>query len=282
MKSTKILIPVFIIGFIISCQESPVDSFQSHERAIVDFRISGQIGVPDITRNVDLAEIVIYVTEDTDWSAVTPDIMVSYNATISPASGETVNFADNNGEYTYIVTSESGRTREWTVRLQYFQSNLSGTWRVTEIEFEYRFGGDESWAWGGVRPLYWDLGSAENAIGNLFNFIIEGIDDEGRIYGSFVQEPGGGSDSDFPEWGEWAYKFDRIPAEPTTYLRDFSTDRVIFNAGTENEHVTQTLRFSGDEQTLEIGFDLQRDIDWGTLNNLTAAREFWYTLEKVD
>ncbi len=262
-----------------ACSENPVESVVSHERAIEDFRIDNQIGVPVIIRSLedDDSHVTIFVQPDTDLSAVTPEITVSYKASVSPASGEEVNFAENDGQYTYEVTSESGRTREWLVIIEEFESNLAGTWEVTEVRFDYYFGEGEDWGWGEEgRPLHWDISDAENLLGNTFHFDIEGTDESGRNFGTFTQE---GETADF---GEWAYKFDRIPESEGTYHRDFSNDILIFEEGTENETRTMSLEFSADEQSLNIVFDLEPDIDWDTLENVTAASRFWYELVRVD
>ncbi len=281
----KITVTVLLLAFIVAgyaCSDNPVDDVTSHERAIIDFRVDNQVGVPDITRTVNEAELTVYVQSGTDLSNLAPEIMVSYGANVTPESGEPVDFEANDGQYTYTVTSESGRTREWLVRVEFFESNLSGTWEVTGVYFNYRFGEDDDWAWGEeARPLEWDLESAENAIGNRFHFNVEGTDEQGRNYGQFIQEPGPEGD-DYIDFGEWAYKFDLVPRGEGTYHRDFSNDSIIFEEGSEDESRTATMEFSGDEQSLRIPFEVEQDIDWDVLDNLGAADRFWYELEKIE
>lgn len=268
----------FMAGiFFNACSENPAESVVSHERAITDFRVDNQIGVPMIDRSLGDSHLTVFVPPNFDLSSVTPEITVSYKASVSPASGEEVNFAENDGQYIYEVTSESGRTREWLVVIDEFESNLTGTWEVTDIKFDYFFGYGEDWGWGeDGRPLYFDISETEDLQGNTFHFEIEGTDDSGRSYGTFMQE---GETIDF---GEWAYKFDRLPDSEGTYHRDFSNDILIFEEGTENETRTMSLEFSEDEQLLNIVFELEPDIDWDTLENLDAASRFYYELVKVD
>ena len=265
-----------IIG-LTGCTEHPVDNFESHERAITDFQMDNQIGVPEITREVDEAEVVVYVSPDTDLTSVAPDVTVSYKASVSPESGEEVNFADNDGEYTYIVTSESGRTRDWLVRVEDFDSNLAGKWEVTGVYFDYFFGDlddPEDWSWGEEdRPLEWDLEEAEDLIGNEINFALEGVADDGNTFGTFTHE---GATIDF---GEFAFKFDLLPTEETSFQRDFGNDVLIFD---EEDVETAPLEFSEDEQTLRIPFEVEQDIDWDNQDNLDAAYRFYYEMEKVE
>lgn len=277
-KVVSILLVMVSGIFLKACTENPVENVVSQERAIIDFRVDNQIGVPEIVRSLsDDSHLTIFVQPDTDLTSVTPEITVSYKASVSPASGEEVNFAENGGQYTYNVTSESGRTREWLVLIEEFESNLAGTWQVTDIKFDYFFGEGESWGWGEEdRPLYWDIPEAENLIENTFNFEIQGTDDSGRNFGTFTQN---GESVDF---GEWANKFNRLPDSEGTYHRDFSNDILIFNEGTDNETRTMSLEFSEDEQSLNIVFQLEPNINWDTLENLTAANRFWYELVKVD
>lgn len=280
-NSNKLIATVFLfissLLVLNACSENPAETVVSNERAITDFRVDNQIGVPIIERPIDDgSNVTIFVQSGMDLTAVAPEITVSYKATVTPGSGEEVNFAENDGQYNYVVTSESGQSRDWLVTIEEFESNLSGTWEVTGIMFDYYFGEGEDWGWGEVRPLYWNLPQTEDLIGNLFHFEIEGTDEDGRNFGTFIQE------GDAVDFGDWAYKFDRLPTDQGTYHRDFSNDILIFNEGTENENRTMTLEFSEDEQSLNIVFNNEQDIDWDNLNDLNASRMFWYELEKVD
>lgn len=118
-----------------ACGEGPLEEigYRSSERAIEIFRVPGQVGQPEIIRTPDKAEINITVLSDKiDLSNVTPEIMVSIGARVVPASGETVDFAANGNELIYVVTSETGVRREWTVRIRPFTlpSWLGKTWMI--------------------------------------------------------------------------------------------------------------------------------------------------------
>ena len=100
---------VFSTMLLPSCSQDPIEEigYVSNERAIESFSVAGQVGEAEITRTVDQAEVVVTVLETVDLTCVTPEIMVSLGATVEPASGEPVNFADNGNTMKYTVTSEA-------------------------------------------------------------------------------------------------------------------------------------------------------------------------------
>lgn len=127
---------VFSTMLLSSCSQDPIEEigYVSNERAIESFSVAGQVGEAEITRTVDQAEVVVTVLETVDLTCVTPEIMVSLGATVEPASGEPVNFADNGNTMKYTVTSESGKTREWTVKIEVFSipSWINRTWKLSQ------------------------------------------------------------------------------------------------------------------------------------------------------
>lgn len=131
-------IKIFSLAALIAfcgCNKGPLEEigYVSNERAIENFKVPGQVGAIDIVRTPDVAEVTVKVlANQIDMSAVTPEIMVSLGATVVPASGETVNFAENGNQMTYTVTSESGISREWTVKIEEFRLPgwLDRTWTL--------------------------------------------------------------------------------------------------------------------------------------------------------
>lgn len=102
----------------------------------------GQIG-PAIVDRAN-SKVTVNVVSTTDFAQLKPLIQASYKAKVSPASGEPVNFAANNNQFTYTVTAESGQTREWTVELKPFTETLLGTYSITGLV-----------VYGGTGPDYW-------------------------------------------------------------------------------------------------------------------------------
>ena len=87
----------------------------NYQTGIVSFTIPGQIGATVIGENT----VNIEVPYGSDLSAIAPAIEVSYGATITPGSGETVDFTST-GYIEYTVTAEDGEhTKLWTAYVRY-------------------------------------------------------------------------------------------------------------------------------------------------------------------
>jgi hypothetical protein len=114
----RLLLPVLLTGLLIAgCKKTDLQD-QPHEKAILFFTVNGQIGKTEITRTVDTSRVRLTVPSGTNMTAIKPVITVSDGASISPASGEAVNFATTNNSYTYKVTAQDGATRNWLVEIR--------------------------------------------------------------------------------------------------------------------------------------------------------------------
>lgn len=113
----RLLLPVlFCACFIAGCRKDDLDN-QDFEKAILFFNVEGQLGKTEIIREVDESRVNLVMPTGTDLTAIAPAIMVSDGATVSPASGQPVNFAASNNSYTYKVTARNGATRDWLVKI---------------------------------------------------------------------------------------------------------------------------------------------------------------------
>ena len=82
---------------------------------ITSYSVTGQVGTAMIDKTQ--RKVTLEVAFGTDLQHVVPTIRVSSNATITPASGEAVNFQSGNNKVSYVVTSESGNPNTWTVEV---------------------------------------------------------------------------------------------------------------------------------------------------------------------
>lgn len=82
----------------------------SDENDILEFTLAEQYEPAVIDFGNHMVNVVVQM--GTDLSALTPDIVVSENATISPESGVTLDFTN---PVTYTVTSESQLEQDWIV-----------------------------------------------------------------------------------------------------------------------------------------------------------------------
>ncbi|WP_162463258.1 cadherin-like beta sandwich domain-containing protein [Paenibacillus psychroresistens] len=83
----------------------------SGENEIISITLSGQTG--SATINAAAQTVTIQVTNGTNLAILAPTITVSTNATISPASGATVDFS--NGPVAYTITAQNGINRIYEI-----------------------------------------------------------------------------------------------------------------------------------------------------------------------
>lgn len=152
MKYKILKIPfVFTIVFnIISCQEDPLNGIVSNDRQVLSLKVDGQVG-PAIIKSIDDSEGVVdvfVIEKNIDFTNVKPFIEVSEFAQVSPASGESINFASNGNSFTYKVISQSGKERNWVVNLKPFISEIDGEWKVSSLIYDWQIGINTDWGWG--------------------------------------------------------------------------------------------------------------------------------------
>lgn len=293
MKNIKVYLSAGMLClttlFFSACQKDPFEGVVSHERAITSFELDeGQIGVAEITRTPEEGKIVVYVAPGTDLSNRKANINTSYQSSVSPASGETVDLSDSS--FVFEVTSASGRSRAWELEIREFEFDLGGEWQVNSLEFWYWIGEGEDWGWDETRPLNWNIADAAKDEDNTLEFILEGVTENGSIYGTYTFAPG--PDGEYANFiyndgTDYNYKFRKLPPrESGTWIRDFASNTVIFNQGEEDEARTLPLSWSDEKNTLQFSFNPgPYDIDWdgdGNKQQLGAAKEFWYMLQKVE
>ncbi|SDJ89975.1 hypothetical protein SAMN05421823_101368 [Catalinimonas alkaloidigena] len=274
-----------------ACQQDPFDGFVSRERAITQFVVGeAQIGAAEITRTLDSALVTVYVKPGTDLSNVTPFVMTSYQSTVTPASGEAVNFAANNHRVTYRVTAESGETRDWTVEVKEYQFDLEGTWQVIGFQFTYFIGEGEDWGWSGTKDLANNLPGAAAETDDRLSFALEGVREDGMLYGTYTHDPGADGVYGtflFDDGTDYAYKFRKLPAGQGTFVRNLSNNTLTFQQSDGSNTQSMTLEWASAEKTqLQLPFAPgPYDIDWNGSGNkmeLGAAKVFWYALKKVE
>lgn len=115
---SKTLLFVMATAALTSCMQSPMDGYESYERAIISFKLpAGQLGATEIVNGADSAFINVWADDAVDLSAVSPVVTVSKGATVLPAKGVKVDFAAKGNRYTYRVTSAAGIVKNWYVRI---------------------------------------------------------------------------------------------------------------------------------------------------------------------
>lgn len=265
------------IALFSGCREDPYKGVSSNERSIEAFTLaSGQIGPAVIDRTAGIVKINVLIQQGTDLSKVVPVVQASYKAQLSPASGEAVNFTNNN-ETTYKVTAESGETREWKVQIIPFVETLLGTYDVKGLVV---YGGTGTeYGGGGVLGLQtkpvWPVPAGPAAeLDNVFTFAYSGSTADGKTYGTISNDAGAdGLYANFLFTGTPqtdVNKFYRkIPKGNGKWIHDYAANTVTF---TFEDGTTTVGAFAG-AGTESLGNGLSKTI---------ADNAFVFTLNGVD
>jgi len=107
-----------ILGLVLAwaCKD-PVEL--SSQKEILTFFVSGQTTPAAIVP--DAGTVSIIVDTNTILSEIAPQITVSENASINPASGQTVDFSS--GPITYTVTAQDNSTKKWVATAETVKSD---------------------------------------------------------------------------------------------------------------------------------------------------------------
>lgn len=302
-------LPVLLTGLMLlsGCLKSPFEGIKSHERAIEAVTLGDgliQVGPAVVDRDSSKVWVKVLMQPGTDLSRVKPDIRVSYQATIAPASGETVDFAGNDNQAVYTVTSPTGEAREWTIALVPFNESLLGTYAITGLSLyggtgpEYGGGAvlaltDKPWAWPAA-------GGPEAELDNKLTFTFEGVTPDGKTYGKVVNDAGAdGRYADFTyvmdPRTDVNYFYRRIPEGEGRWEHDYTANTVTFTS-VDGSAATGTFI---DAQTIDLGnglrktiennafaFTLQGTDDWDHIYSdydkfVKRPREYWIEVQKV-
>lgn len=293
----KLLLPLFCVcagALLGGCYENEssapdmVDPWL-RERTPVSFRLENQIGEAVIThdwRHDDEGAVSVRLVTGAinDMAAVKVEgIELQYGATASVQAGSTLDLSSGKGSF--VVTAETGETREYTVTYSAFIEPFEGVYDLdydaskhSEDNYEngdafalWFFGGSNDgcycqslmwkhWNWnGGYKPMVED--------DNVITIKLEGVDAEtGDAYGTCMNDAGpDGKYADFvwnSNGGHDLKKFYRcIPEGESTWRKDGKTGLITFTPsdGTPshtavffNEPTTLTYEQSGKSFTCEI------------------------------
>ena len=136
MKKTFSIIFAFIAIALTSCSSDDDNAVQPSSLAeITDFSLTfNNVNESDI--NYDLGtNITVSVPFGTSLEDIIPNIAISEGATITPASGEQLDFVDGEAK-TFTVTAEDGSVKEYTVTVNVRGEVGSGTKLKTYTRIE--------------------------------------------------------------------------------------------------------------------------------------------------
>ncbi len=128
MKNKLIFFIVFILVAVLTISCGGSDDSEpalSSQKVITGFTISGVSAIINESENI----ISVILPDDTPLQSLAPQIQISNNATVSPASGASVDFTNS---VIYTVTAEDGSSQTYTV----FVADLIYEFMVNNKQYE--------------------------------------------------------------------------------------------------------------------------------------------------
>ncbi|HEY9489576.1 MAG TPA: hypothetical protein VIQ51_14635 [Chryseosolibacter sp.] len=311
MKKSKNIVLLLLIIFQVSCVNDPWDEIAegdwNNERSVLDLKFENQVGQAEIERDDEKSgsiTITINVDAVPDLSAIAlSSLQLSYGATSTLKVGESLNFENENQIASFTVTSPTGKSREYSVKVTSFQETILGTYEITDLVV---YGGTgPEYGGGGVipmmnKPWIWSATDGPGAeLDNTLTFELEGITEEGNTYGKIVNNAGpDGLYANFifvgdPETDVNNF-YRKIPKGEGTWLRNYATGQVIFtfadgktSSGTMIGAGTEDLGNGKSKSTTSqaLVFNLSGTDDWNKIYSdydkfVKRPRKFWIDLQK--
>ena len=258
-----------------ACTKDPWNAVKegswNQDRKILNIKFAGQAGLAKV-EDTDASTGIINVSLATnlveDMSKVTLETLeLSYNAKSSVQRGETVDFTGS-ADPTITVTSETGKTRTYTIVMTEFTETILGTYKITSS----RVWGGTGPEWGGgalMEPStkswcwYADEGHGPAAeYDDYLEFTLDEIMADGNTTGTCIHYGGvdakhwnclfkaavnkeGDTDIDL-------HKFYRqIPVGTSTWVRDYVNNTISFTDA--DGKVTTGQFLSGGDYTVYEG-----------------------------
>lgn len=235
---------------LVSCQKDPLEEIEegkwNKEKRIISLVFDQQAGDAAISINVDdplKGTIgVTIVNPDLSKPLTIKKMEISYGATASVEVGQTLKFDETSNSAEISVTAATGGTRNYTVTVTPLIEDLVGTWDINGLNI---FGGTGAY-YGGVDFVdllfdasWWNQQTGPAAeLDNYLEFVFEGVDDNGRTYGTCTHHAGeDGLYADFVWAGELPekqtvtdvnYNYRKIPAGECTWTRDYTAGTITF------------------------------------------------------
>ena len=307
-RNNKLVLLMLLITALIinACKKDPYDGVVSNERSIEAVTLGNglaQIGPAVVDRETGTVAVKVLMQSGTNLAEVAPQIQTSYKSAISPASGEKVNFAANNNKYTYLITSESGKTREWVIELIPFTETLLGTYAIQK---HVVYGGTGPEYGGGevidfsAKPWLWSATTGPAVeLDNTLTFEFEGVTPEGKTFGKVTNNAG--ADGKYADYVFMANPqtdvnnlYRKIPVGESKWERDYTANVVKFTSSTGVNSIA-TFRGTGslslgnnaNKAITDSSFDfvLQGMDDWGAIYSdydklVKNPRRYWIDVKK--
>lgn len=303
---------IVLMAFIqLSCQQDPLSNIKdddwNNNRTIESIKFENQVGQPEIARidnSTGEIEISINVDAVPDLSnIVVQELVLSYGATASVEEGDALNFDNPSNTATITVTSQTGKSRDYTVTADSFTETLTGTYDITGLTL---YGGTGPEYGGGAvlgltsKPWVWpENGGPQAELDNTLTFEMTGITEEGNTFGTITNAAG-----DDGIYADFMYVLDpqtdvnhfyrKIPEGQGEWSRNYNTGTITFTFS-DGSTTTGTFESAGTEdlgnglsKTIEnfaLTFNLNGTDDWDNIYSdydkfVKNPRKYWIEINR--
>ncbi|MDQ2657475.1 MAG: hypothetical protein M3Y60_08640, partial [Bacteroidota bacterium] len=141
MKTSNKIFVLLLLITQLSCVQDPWDEIAdgnwNNERSVIDIKFENQVGTAEIERTDERSGVIVVtinVDAVPDLSAIALNSMqLSYGATSTLSIGEALNFENESQSASFTVTSPTGKSRDYTVKVTSFQETILGTYDITNL-----------------------------------------------------------------------------------------------------------------------------------------------------
>lgn len=254
----KYMLPLLLV---VSCTKQINRQLPSNECSILDIRVFGQLGKPEITRLDDVSgEVTLFInkTDDYPWGQVKVEsIALSAYATSDLGDDPVLDFYNPQRSAVIRVTSQTGKSVDWTVKLKPYDAFYAGEWKVIDakIYVDQNISGCGTGSWGTPMNgaefgLYF---SPE--LDNIITIDMQSEMVDGKFVGTITNDAGADG-----LWGEfkgvWPGEYpEDAPLDMNPRLRhllppgesDWVLDLTTNEMKITNKNITSTMTFETDE-----------------------------------
>ncbi len=311
MKRYNTTYALLLLFSLAACVADPwddvADGSWNNERIVLNIKFENQVGIAEINRLDDQAgEITITINIDAvpNLGAITlNNIELSYGASATVNVGDPLNFENAEQTASFEVTSPTGKTRTYIVKVVSFQETIVGTYNITDLVV---FGGTGPEYGGSAvvpmmnKPWLWsDTDGPGAELDNTLTFELEGITEDGNTYGKIINDEGDdGLYANFNYIGspetDVNHFYRKIPTGEGKWLRNYATGEVVFTfadgttaSGSLIGPGTEDLGNGKSKTTAAsaLVFSLKGTDDWDNIYSdydkfVKRPRKFWVDIEK--
>ncbi|WP_282035463.1 hypothetical protein [Saccharicrinis aurantiacus] len=276
--------------------------------SIVSFAVEGQVEGAVIDEDNSTVSVIISEEGANVSSVKITDLGISYGSVVDKDVEESLDFSLENTA-TITVTSESGEARVWTIKLtlkvevpEGEEPVFVGTWNISEVGMYCDIFLSDGWGWDKNVPITDYLPAANPELDNTITFVYEGVNGDGKAYGSY--ENNSGTDGQFGNYvsdnSAWAItdfnnRYRKVPTGTGSWVKDGDKVLITVGEGVVFELLVETTSETEIALTAEVehlkgsfvwnkineGTDQEQDLTDYAYNEIAfMSNKMWYNLTK--